>query len=33
MCLGTYTTIALAFYVYPGDTGSVGSLVKPVFSE
>jgi Ca2+:H+ antiporter len=33
MCLGTYTTIALAFYVYPDDTGSVGSLVKPVFSE
>ncbi|KAI9825390.1 MAG: hypothetical protein M1832_001120 [Thelocarpon impressellum] len=33
MLLGTYTIIALAFYVYPDDAGDIGSLVKFAFGS
>ena len=31
MCLGTYIIIAIAFYVYPEDAGSLGQVVRHFF--
>jgi Ca2+:H+ antiporter len=31
MCLGTYIIIAIAFYVYPEDAGSIGQVIRHFF--